>query len=82
MSYEITEGTTAEMLIYTVSVTDPTNDTVTCSLTKPTTMFYLLAGTKDFGMFKKIENQQLYNGWPHFIHTEYILSGAVVKNAS
>ena len=53
MSYEMSEDTTVEMLIYTVSVTDITNDTVTCSMTTATTDFYLQPGTNPNGMFDR-----------------------------
>ncbi|XP_076076457.1 protocadherin Fat 1-like [Mytilus galloprovincialis] len=48
MSSEILESITAESLLYTVSVTDPTNDTVTCTLTTATTMFYLQIGSNQY----------------------------------
>ncbi|VDI29019.1 Hypothetical predicted protein [Mytilus galloprovincialis] len=48
MSCEIQESITAESLLYTVSVTDPTNDTVTCSLTTATTTFFLQSGSSQF----------------------------------
>ncbi|XP_052091684.1 cadherin-11-like [Mytilus californianus] len=48
MSCEILESITAESLLYTVSVTDPTNDTVTCTLTTVTTMFYLQIGSNQY----------------------------------
>ena len=49
MSCEISEDTVTETLLYTVSVTDPTNDTVTCSITTVTTMFYLQTGSSMYG---------------------------------
>ena len=51
MSYELLETTVAETLLYTVSVTDPTNDTVTCSIATNTSIFYLQVGSTQFGMF-------------------------------
>lgn len=51
MSSEILESITAESLLYTVSVTDPTNDTVTCTLTTATTMFYLQIGSNQYGSY-------------------------------
>ncbi|CAC5398925.1 unnamed protein product [Mytilus coruscus] len=48
MSCEILESITTESLLYTVSVTDPTNDTVTCTLTTVTTMFYLQIGSNQY----------------------------------
>ncbi|XP_071177942.1 cadherin EGF LAG seven-pass G-type receptor 2-like [Mytilus edulis] len=45
MSSEIPESWTAESLLYTISVTDPTNDTVTCALTIPSTIYYLQPGS-------------------------------------
>ncbi|CAC5396999.1 unnamed protein product [Mytilus coruscus] len=48
MSSEIPESLTAESLLYTVSVTDPTNDTVTCALTIPSTIYYLQPGSVQF----------------------------------
>ncbi|XP_063416621.1 protocadherin Fat 4-like [Mytilus trossulus] len=48
MSCEIPESITAESLLYTVSVTDPTNDTVTCTLTTATNTFFLQSGSSQF----------------------------------
>ena len=49
MSCEIPEDTLTETLLYTVSVTDPTNDTVTCSITTVTSVFYIQIGSTQFG---------------------------------
>ena len=49
MSCEIPEDTLTATLLYTVSVTDPTNDTVTCSITTVTSVFYIQIGSTQFG---------------------------------
>ncbi|CAC5396998.1 unnamed protein product [Mytilus coruscus] len=48
MSSEIPESLTAESLLYTISVTDPTNDTVTCFLSIPSYIYYLQPGSAQF----------------------------------
>ena len=48
MSCEIPEDTSTETRLYTISVTDPTNDTVTCSITTPTAIFFMQIGTNQF----------------------------------
>jgi hypothetical protein len=53
MSCEILEDTSTETLLYTVSVTDPTNDTVTCSITTPLSIFFMQIGTDQFSKFTR-----------------------------
>ncbi|CAG2228522.1 unnamed protein product [Mytilus edulis] len=48
MSSEIQESITADSLLYTVSVTDPTNDSVTCTFTTVTSTFFLQSGSSQF----------------------------------
>lgn len=49
MSCEIPETTKIETVLYTVTVSDPTNDTVICSITTVTTIFYLQVGSNQYG---------------------------------
>ncbi|XP_076105949.1 cadherin-7-like [Mytilus galloprovincialis] len=48
MSSDIPESITSESLLYTISVTDPTNDTVTCVITPATSIFYLQTTSAQF----------------------------------
>ncbi|VDI50206.1 Hypothetical predicted protein, partial [Mytilus galloprovincialis] len=48
MSADIPESITSESLVYTISVTDPTNDTVTCVITQATSIFYLQTTSAQF----------------------------------
>ncbi|CAC5396996.1 FAT4 [Mytilus coruscus] len=48
MSSDIPESITTESLLYTISVTDPTNDTVTCVITTATSVFYLQTTSAQF----------------------------------
>ena len=54
MSSDIPESITSESLLYTISVTDPTNDTVTCVITPATSIFYLQTTSAQFGKFKVV----------------------------
>ncbi|CAG2228748.1 unnamed protein product [Mytilus edulis] len=48
MSCEIPETLTTMSLLYTISVTDPTNDTVICNDTSSSAIFYLQPGIEPF----------------------------------
>lgn len=51
MSCEIPENIETESLLYTVSVTDPTNDSVTCTLVAASSIYFLQSGSTQFGEF-------------------------------
>ncbi|CAG2252805.1 unnamed protein product [Mytilus edulis] len=48
MSCEIPENIETESLLYTVSVTDPTNDSVTCTLEAASSIYFLQSGSTQF----------------------------------
>ncbi|XP_076080884.1 cadherin EGF LAG seven-pass G-type receptor 2-like [Mytilus galloprovincialis] len=48
MSCEIPENIETESLLYTVSVTDPTNDSVTCTLVAASSIYFLQSGSTQF----------------------------------
>ncbi|CAC5398928.1 unnamed protein product [Mytilus coruscus] len=61
MSCEIPESITAESFLYTVSVTDPTNDTVTCTLTTVTNTFFLQSGSSQFDTNIYVRGNQAFD---------------------
>ncbi|VDI42303.1 Hypothetical predicted protein [Mytilus galloprovincialis] len=61
MSCEIPETLTTMSLLYTISVTDPTNDTVICNDTSSSAIFYLQPGIKPFETNIYIRPNQVLN---------------------